>query len=57
MKEFKEPISDPLVKDFLKYLESMPEDDHITAHSKMQISGIIKRVKDLWDDYRHKEAI
>ena len=57
LKEFQEPITDPLVKDFLKHLESMPQEDHITAHSKMQISGMIKRMKDMWDDYRYKDQM
>ena len=57
IKELKEPVSDKLVLDFLKYLNSMPMEDHISATKKLQLSGVIKRVKDLWDDFRHREDI
>lgn len=35
LRETHELIDDPLVKDFLKYLETMPDEDHITVHNKM----------------------
>ena len=58
LKEIQVPINDvkdPLVLDFVKYLDSLPDADHIQATSKIQISGMIKQIKDIWSDYRYKD--
>lgn len=57
IEELREPVNDRLVLDFLKYLETMPKEDHISATKKLKVSGIIKRIKDLWDDFRHRDDI
>ena len=60
LKELKVPIDehkDPLVHDFVRYLESIPEADHIQATSRLQVSGVIKQMKDMWSEYRYKDSI
>ena len=57
LEEVREPIDDQLVKDFLRHLESMPQVDHISATQRLQVSGIIKRIKDVYDDYWHRDKI
>jgi hypothetical protein len=43
--------------DFLKYLNSMPQGDHISVNNRMQATGVLKQIKDLWSDYRYKDQI
>ena len=57
LNEVREDISDALVKDFIKYLDSMPEKDHIMVNKKMNAGGVIKRLSDFWDDFRHRDKI
>lgn len=35
----------------------MPEQDHIAATQKVKISGMLKRMKDMWDAYRFHDEI
>ena len=57
LNEVRQDIDDDLVLEFIKHLESMPQKDHIMVNKKMQVSGMIKRMKDFWEDYRHHDAI
>ena len=57
LEELREPISDQLVLDFLEHLKTMPPDDHVSATHRLQFSGVIKRIKDVYDDYRYSDKI
>ena len=35
----------------------MPPQDHISAKHKTQFTGVIKRIKDIYDDYRFSTQI
>lgn len=55
LNEVREDIDDVLILEFMKHLESMPQKDHIMVNKKMQVAGMIKRIKDFWEDYRHHD--
>ena len=55
--EEKAPITDKLCKEFVRLYESMPPGDHVSAKHKAQFTGIIKRLKDIYDDYRFADQI
>lgn len=57
LKEVRSPVEDRLVKEFLEHYHSMLPADHIKATQRLQVSGIIKRIKDVMDDYRYREAM
>lgn len=58
LKEILEPVgSDPLIIEFLQLLKSMPAPDHVTLNNKLQFGGFIKRIKDVFDDYRWRSEI
>ena len=57
LEEVREPIEDQVIKEFLMYLESMPDIDHISATQRLQVSGVIKRIKDLYDDFWHRDKL
>ena len=57
LKEVQMPISDQLVKEYIKHFESMMPADHIKATQRLQVSGMIKRIKDIYDDYRFRDKM
>mmetsp|Transcript_13853 Transcript_13853/g.23626 ORF Transcript_13853/g.23626 Transcript_13853/m.23626 type:complete len:325 (+) Transcript_13853:229-1203(+) len=57
LSESRVDISDALTLEFLKLYESMPQLDHIALTHKIKFSGVIKRLKDLIDQVRFKEAM
>ena len=52
-----EDVGDELTLEYLRLLESLPDEDHITKKHKMQFSGIIKRIRDTYDELRHGSVL
>ena len=57
LKEVQTPITDSLVSEFIKHYQSLPEADHIKPTQRLKMSGVIKRIQDIWDDFRFRDKI
>ena len=58
LEEILEPIGDdPLITEFLHLLSTLPPPDHVTLTNRMQFGGVVKRLKDMWDDIRYRREI